>query len=259
MTRKTCTLTGTMLVVIVLALLVTPGKPVTAMDPTLDAALAAIAQATARAQTERANQQATRAASDAIAIQQRAFAQATAQAQSAQATQSAMDELNRQRAATATVQVMSIEATRTTRDATATAEAVNVQATQQANVAEATRFAARQQIEAVTLAAQATDVAHTSATYATRQERFTFGLLIVEILFVCGAAWVLFRLARAIGARVDVATLRAKSSTVLPTDAMPAGPPPTDDELPTAPQTRVVYDQDAARRIAEILDLQEAA
>ncbi len=269
MSRKllTLTLAGVLLAVLAVS---NQTRPVAAIDPTLDAALAAIAQATARAQVERVAQQATRSAADAIAIQQRAFAQATAaaisseetrqaanvrataQAQSAQATQSAMDELNRQRAVTATAQVMSIEGTRTTRDATATAEAVNAQATQQANVADATR-------QAMTLAAQATDVAHTSATYATRQERFTFGLLIVEILFVCGAAWVLFKLARAIGTRVDVATLQAKSRTVLPMDedAMPAGPPPTDDELPTAPQTWVVYDQDAARRISEFLDLQE--
>ena len=107
-------------------------------------------------------------------------AEATRVAQSAQATQSAMDELTRQRAMTATAQAMNAQVARQAIEATATAQKQNAQAT-------AT-------VQAVAVAAQATDTARLSATYATRQDRFTWGLLVVELVFVCGAAWVLWKL-----------------------------------------------------------------
>jgi hypothetical protein len=184
-------------------------RMVMAIDPTLDAALYTIAQATAQAGQVIAAQRSTAAAVSSQATQQANSAQATAralsaeatrqvqsivatataqafvvqsttQAQNAQATQSALDELTRQRAMTATAQAQSIAATRTAQEITATAQVMNAHAMATS--------------QAVAIAAQATDTAKLSATYATRQDRFTWGLLLVEILFVCGAAWVLWKL-----------------------------------------------------------------
>jgi len=179
-------------------------KPAAAIDPTLDAALVAIAQATARAQVQQMAQRATAAAVSAQATSQVVIAQATAralsaeathqaqsvqataQAQNAQATQSAIDELTQQRAMTATAQAQNAQATRIAQEAMATIQAMNAQATATS--------------QAVAIAAQATDTARLSATYATRQDRFTWGLLLVEILFVCGAAWVLWKLSGTLAA-----------------------------------------------------------
>lgn len=167
-----------------LALVMT--SPVKADDPIGDA-LATLAAATARAEQVRASQRATAAAlsveSTRTALdelnRQRALT-ATAQSQSARATQSALDELSRQRAATATMQAQS---------ALATSQVQNAQATSQVQNAQATTTS-----QALTIAAQATDAALFASAQAERSDRFSFGLLVVEIFFVCGAAFVLWRL-----------------------------------------------------------------
>lgn len=190
--RATWALLALALVVVIGATLVTPAQ---AQDP-IGGALATLAAATARAEQVRAAQRATAAALSAQATSQAIVAQATARAMSAEATmqaqavsahatQSAVDELNRQRAAAATVERMNLDATRQAQQAAATLQAGNVAAQATAN--------------AVSLARD-TQLART---YATRQERFTFGLLLVEIFFVCGAAWVLWKLARTLSAWAD--------------------------------------------------------
>jgi hypothetical protein len=215
MTRKllTLALAGVLLAVLIVS---SPTRPAEAIDPTLDAAVVVIAQATARAAQVQAAQRATAAALSAEATRQaqnvkataaalsaeatrqaqsiaatataQAFAvQSTAQAQSAQATQSAMDELTRQRAMTATSQAQSIAATRTMQDELTRQRSMTAAA--QAQNAKATATS-----QAVAIVAQATDAAQLSQTYATRQDRFTWGLLAVEIFFLLGAAWVLWKL-----------------------------------------------------------------
>lgn len=90
---------------------------------------------------------------------------------------------------------------------TATAQAQNAQVARQAIEATATAQSqdakATATSQAVAIAAQATQAAQLSQTYATRQDRFTVGLLLVEILFVIGAAWVLWRLALTLAAWAD--------------------------------------------------------
>jgi len=196
---KRFTLVSLAIALVVAALVVgTPTRTAAAVNPTIDAALFALAQATAQAAQAQAAQRAAAAAQSAEATRQaqnvkateaalsaeatvRAMsAEATRVAQAAQATQSAMDELTRQRAMTATAQAQNAQVTRQAQEATATAQSQDARAT-------AT-------VQAVAVAAQATDTARLSATYATRQDRFTWGLLVVELVFVCGAAWVLWKL-----------------------------------------------------------------
>ena len=169
--------------------------PAAAQDP-IGGALATLAAATAQAEQVKASQRATAAAASAESARLANIAQATARAQSAQATQAALDDLNRQRALTATAQAQSVRATQGAIDATVTAGVISGQATLQAQQIEATR-------QAVLIAAQATDAARLSETYAERQERFSFGLLVVEIAAIIGACFVLWRIARTLTAWAD--------------------------------------------------------
>jgi hypothetical protein len=198
---------------LILAMIVMPAA---AQDPgPVTGALATLAAATAQAEQVRAAQRATAAAVSSEATRQAAIAQATvkalsaeatrqaqsvqatAQAQNAQATQSAIDELTRQRAMTATAQTMNMEATRAARLGEAREYALAIEATETAQVMNAQATATSQ---AMMIAVQATDTARLSATYATRQDRFTWGLLLVEILFLFGAAWVLWKLSGTLAA-----------------------------------------------------------
>ena len=190
---------------LILAMIVTPAA---AQDPgPVTGALATLAAATAQAQMIRQAQEATyaaqRATVQAVMIEQtrtaaqmqasatrQAFSvQGTATAISAQAMQSALDELNRQRAMTATSQAQNLQATRNTQEAAATEAVLSSQATSEAYQAQATS-------QAVSIAAQATDAARLSETYATRQERFSLGLLIVEVGFISGALLIIGWLTR---------------------------------------------------------------
>lgn len=235
---------------LILAMLVTP---VAAQDPgPVTGALATLAAATAQAQMIRQAQEATyaaqRATIQAVMIEQtrtaaqvqasatrQAFSvQGTATAISAQATQSALDELNRQRALTATVQAQNLQATRNTQEAAATAVALSSQATSEAYQAQATRLRA---IEAVAIAAQATDAARLSETYATRQDRFSLGLLIVEFGFIVGALLIIGWLTRTLV--LWAKRLAPQSVSVGPNlDEVVTGnePEPTVIEQPTEPE-----------------------
>jgi hypothetical protein len=242
--KATWTLAGLALAIIVMALII--ATPAAAQDPgPIGGALATLSAATAQAQAARAAQQATRAAAEAIAIQQQAIArataaamsaeatraaanvQATAQAQSAQATQGAIDELNRQRSATATAQVMSIEATRTAQEATATNQVQSAQTTATS--------------QAVMMAAQATDTAHLSATNAQRRERFSLGLLVIELGMVAAALWVLWRLAQTLSAWADHLrpqdTLPLAGLVAAAATAGPSAGPVVIDAAPTPAQS----------------------
>jgi hypothetical protein len=273
MTHKLLTLAliGVLLVALAVS---SPTRLVAAIDPTLDAALIAIAQATARAEQIKSSQRATAAAVNSQATIQAIIAQATAralsseatrqaqsiqatataqafaiqsttQAQSSQATQSAMDELAMQRAMMATSQVQSIAATRIAQEATATAQAQNARAT-------ATR-------QVMMIAAQATQEAQLSQTYATRQERFTFGLLVVEILFVCGAAWVLWKLSGTLAAwavklRPPVAAERTLSDMIVVTAQPSAGSVVIEQEPEPAPRMPSFVTVNNDPRFVEALD-----
>lgn len=99
-------------------------------------ALATLAAATAQADQWQANQRAAQATRAAISFAATQSAAATRQAIELQATQSAQAELDRQRAATATAENISIAATRQAIDAAqaaqATRQAVDLEATQAA-------------------------------------------------------------------------------------------------------------------------------
>ncbi len=258
MTKKLLASLGAVLVV-VMAMIATPAA---AQDPgPIGGALATLAAATANAQIIRQQQEATyaaqRATVQAILIEQTRTAaqvQATATAISAQATQSALDELNRQRAMTATVQHSEMIATSTalaqSEKATATSQAMNEQATREAYHATATS-------QAVMIAAQATDTAKLSQTYATRQERFSVGLLIVELGFIAGALLILGWLTRTL-------VLWAKRLAPQPVSDAPnlaevltdSKPEPTVIEQPAEPEPRMpstvtVFDDP---RMVEALD-----
>jgi hypothetical protein len=209
MTRNTLTLTLAGVLCVMLACVLSI-PPVKAQGP-IGGALATLAAATAQAQVERQQQEATyaaqRATVQAILIEQtrtaaqvqatatrQAFAvQSTATAQSAEATQTALNELQRQRAMTATAQQSAIMATGTalaqSAKATTTAEALSAQATAEAYRTQATA-------QAVELSVRATDTAKMSQTYAERQARFSFGLLIVELGFIAGALLIIAWLTR---------------------------------------------------------------
>lgn len=172
---------GSVALGILCAALALATSPASAQDP-VGGALATLAAATAEAQARRAAQQATAAAINARAAEAAANAQATARAQSAQATQGALDDLNRQRSAAATAQALNMAATASAQQAAATLQAGDVaaQATAQAVALERDTQLAR--------------------TYATRQERFTFGLLLVEIAGGLGAFWILFQVVKTLTA-----------------------------------------------------------
>jgi len=184
---------------VMIAVYTTPAR---ADDPIGDA-LATLAAATARADQIKSAQRATVAALSAEStraaldeLQRQRALTATAQAQSAQATQSALDELSRQRAATATRQSQIAESTRQSLDDLNRQRALTATAQAQSAQASATS-------QALSIAAQATDTALFSSANAERSERFSWGLLLVEILFVCGAAFVLWRLTWTLAAWAD--------------------------------------------------------
>ena len=169
MTRLLCLVA---LVFCVLVMLVLPARaqsPVEGALATLAAATAQAAQvqaaqrATAQAVSVEATRQATiaqatRAAQSAVATRVAGEATQTAQAQSARATQAALDELDRQRSMTAEAQSRDMAAT-------ATVQAIESREREQQ-----------------------------ARTYAERQDRFTFGLLLVELAAIAGACWVLWQI-----------------------------------------------------------------
>jgi hypothetical protein len=235
--------------------------PAAAQSP-VGGALATLAAATEQAQMIRQAQEATyaaqRATIQAVMVEQTRTAaqvQATATAVSVLSTQSALDELQRQRSMTATAEHGAIVATSTalaqSAQATAQAEKLNGQATRETYQTQATA-------QAVLWSQQATAVARQNETAATRQERFTFGLLIIEIGFIAGALLIIVWLTRTLvlWAR-RLAPQPVNDAPILAdSEAESIGPPPTGDELPIPPLTRVVYDEAAARRIGEILEMQ---
>lgn len=238
------------------ALMLVMIAPAAAQDPGPVAdAMATLAAATVQAEQVRASQRATAAAISAESARLANIAQATARAQSAQATtqaqnvrateqaqslaatQSAMDDLNRQRAMTATAQAANMAAT-------VTSQAVMIAAQQTCT------------------AQEAADAARLSETYATRQERFTFGLLLVEIFFVCGALFVLWHVVKALVAWVQRMRPQAERPlSRLIADAPQKGKPVVIDAQPVGsrmPETMTVVDDpgmvDAINRWAEKFD-----
>ena len=195
---RTLILSGLALVIAIMAMMATPAA---AQDPgPIGGALATLSAATVQAQMIRQAQEATysaqRATVQAMMIEQTRTAaqvQATATSISAQATQSALDELQRQRSMTATAQHIAIMATATTlaqsAAATVTAEALKAQATRETYHAAATS-------QAALWSEQATAVAHQNETADLRQERFSIGLLIVEVGFITGALFIIGWLTR---------------------------------------------------------------
>lgn len=162
--------------------------PARADDPIGDA-LATLAAATARAEQIKSSQRATVAALSAEStrtaldeLSRQRSATATAQSQSALATQSAFDDLNRRRALTSTADARS-------QSATSTAVSNQVRATGTS--------------QAVAIESQATAAALFSSAQAERSERFSFGLLVVEIFFICGACFVLWRIVKTLAAWAD--------------------------------------------------------
>ncbi len=195
---KTLILSCFALMIMIMAMLTTPAA---AQDPgPIGGALATLSAATVQAQMIRQAQEATYSAQrttvQAMMIEQTRTAaqvQATATSISAQATQSAMDELQRQRSITATAQHIAIMATAITlaqsAEATATDKALNAQATRETYHAAATS-------QAALWSEQATAVAHQNETANLRQERFSIGLLIVELGFITGALFIIGWLTR---------------------------------------------------------------
>ena len=195
---RTLILSGLALVIAIMAMMATPAA---AQDPgPIGGALATLSAATVQAQMIRQAQEATysaqRATIQAMMIEQTrtaAHVQATATSISAQATQSALDELQRQRSMMATSQRVEIIATATalaqSAKAAATAEALNTQATRETYQAAATS-------QAALWSEQATAVARQNETANLRQERFSIGLLIVELGFIAGALLIIAWLTR---------------------------------------------------------------
>jgi hypothetical protein len=195
---RTLILSCLALVIAIMAMIATPAA---AQDPgPIGGALATLSAATVQAQMIRQAQEATysaqRATIQAVMIEQTRTAaqvQATSTSISAQSTQSALDELQRQRSMTATAQRAEIIATATalvqSADATATYEALNTQATRETYHAAATS-------QAALWSEQATAVARQNETANLRQERFSIGLLIVEVGFIAGALLIIAWLTR---------------------------------------------------------------
>ena len=206
-------------------------------DPTLDAAISIIIQATRQEQDRRNAIEATAAAVSAHATQQAASVQATAAALSIQQTKTAS------------------EATRQARDLQATTEARQqaVAATQMAILAEGTRQATFATATSAAIHAEATRQA-IDLQVQVESQLAALRVIGIALLFVLGVA-------------VTVAAVRllwrmaprpaAQPIVVIESDNAQDDRPPTEDELPTPPETRVVYDQGAAQRIAEILEHQD--
>ena len=220
---------------------------VSAGDPTLDAAIGIIIAATRQEQDRRNAIAATRAAVEAEAARERAYAQATQAAVSIQQTQVA-SEATRQ--AIATRQALEAQATRQALDfqamaekrkqeATATQAVINSEATQQTRFATATSAA---------IIAEATKTAIDRQAQA-ETTRETLRVVGIIMLFIIGA--VLFP----VSVRALWHVGQCKPVVVIENEQ--DGLPPTDDELPKSPPTRVVFDQSAAQYITEILGFQE--
>jgi hypothetical protein len=205
-------------------------SPVNAQDP-VGGALATLAAATAQAQRVRAAQQATAAAISAEAARAANIAQATVRAQSALATQGALDELNRQRAAAATAQALNFAAT-------ATAQSLSLAATSSAQQAAATAQAGQVAGQATAQAVTLERDTQLARTYATRQERFTWGLLLVEIAGGLGAFWILFQV---------VKTLTAWAVRMRPAPLVENVPVGFVTSPTPAQSARVVIDQEPSR------------
>jgi len=250
-----------LLVTVVGALCIAPSPAyVAAGDPTLDAAIGIIIQATRQEQDRRNASAATRAAAEADAIRQRTLAQATAAAVSVQQTQVAADAT---RSYQATQQALDTLATRTAIDSQATAERrrQDATATSVSLAADATRTARLQAIAAtavmVGVQAQETRTAATSTAVmagiqaqaeSTRESLKTTGTVLLFIIATALAGLTARGLWR-ISPRPPVVVVAGEAEQI----------PPSPDELPTAPPTRVVYDAEAAQRITEILEYQEQA
>ena len=221
---------------------------VSAGDPTLDAAIGIIIQATRQEQDRRNAISATRAAVESEAAQQRAYAQATQAAISIQQTQIA-SEATRQAVATrqaiesqATRQALDLQATieRREQEATATQAAIFAEATRQVTYATATSAAisAEATRQAIERQAQAENV------------REILRIAGIILLFIIGAILfpVSIRALWRVGQIKPIAMAESEQQS---------GPPPTDDELPVSPLTQVVFDQNAAQRITDILEFQD--
>ena len=221
----------------IVALLAASPSPVSVMaqDATLDAAVQAIYQATARAQ-------ATRNAEAALIAAQRA----TAAALSVQQTRSAMEATRSYQATSAALDVQStrqaldLQATadRQRQDATATRQAISLDATRQAATSTAImgEFQAAATREAIQRQAQ------------TESDRATLQNAGIILLFIIGAglAGLAARGLWRIAPRKPIVIVESEQETQ----------PATEVELPPIPPTRVVYDESAAQRIGEILEAQ---
>ncbi len=223
-----------MLVTLALLAFSPTSAPARAGDPTLDAALYAIAQATARAAETRQAAEATRQAAQAEEARARAAAQATWVAESLQQTRTAAR-------ATATAHSAA---------ATATQEAWNLRATaeqrERENAAQATAtsaaLSARATATVAAISAQATRQALEQQASAEQRARWlTWGWSLLQvaslgIALVGGTTWVIWR----------IYTRREERETGR--DA-----PPADDEIPGIPQPDVVYSPRAAEVISDAL------
>lgn len=178
---------------VVLTMVSIPTPAVQAIDPTLDAALYAIAQATARAVEA---QQARRATAESISIESTrnaSQAQATQTAISVESTRVSLDDLRRQKDMTATAQWSAVLAT-------ATAEAQRAEGTRLAQRATTTSQAIAIEAQATRQAVDNAQREQLARTYSQRQDRLSFGLLVVEIAAIIGACFVLWRLAGTLSA-----------------------------------------------------------
>lgn len=224
-------------------------RPAAAVNPTLDAAILVIIQATRDEQDRRNAAAATRSATEAEAARQNAIVQATAAAVSVQQTQEAAQAT---RSYQSTVAALEMQSTRAALDAQATAERQrnDATATRAAIVLDATRNAATATAAMGQFEAESTRQAiQRRAEYEGRLESLRVGGVILALVIGVGlaglAAHRLWRIAPPIS-RQPI----AKSHTE------PKGPPPAPDEIPPAPPTRVVVDAEAAQRIGELLEMQ---
>jgi hypothetical protein len=233
-----------------------PPVSVAAGDPTLDAAIGIIIQATRQEQDRRNAMAATRAAAEAEAIRQRAFAQATESAVSIQQTQVAAEATRNTQStrvaieATATRQFLDLQVTVEERrqEAAATQNSILAEYTRQAIFATATSAAisseATQQVAVVTRQI----IERQQQTESTRESLQTTGTILIFVIGLMLAVTVARALWR-ISPRQPVTVVENEVEQV----------PPSPDEIPPAPPTRVVYDAEATQRITDILEYQEEA
>lgn len=205
-----------------------PGGSALAQDPTLDAAMLVIIQATRQEQDRRNAVAATRAAVEAEAAQQRGYAEATAAAVAIESTRGAVQVT---RSYLSTVAAMDVESTRTARDALATVERRRSEAT-------ATQQAVN--VEAAAVAVQATRQAMGQAQTA---EGFRTGGIIFLFVIGTGLAGLAARGLWRVGEGAKSEKRGVKNE----------GEPPREDEVPRAPATNVVYDAAAAEMIRDVL------